>query len=245
MKKLLLYGFVLILCLAVSCKKDAQNKKVYLLQQQIIDYSSANNPVDTINYAYDDQNHIIKISEATGQSRGSFNVSYDAEGRVSVGRKVNNAGTVVSQYTFHYTADSILYYFTGIGEVPDTGVMTFNSKKQLIRIQTRHDGYRLFTYDAKGNIYTSVAYKQDGTNNLLDNNNYIYDDQKNPFSDMPPNNYFFMYIAGIDVSTLINNIKIKNGDTHSYTYNSDGFPVKGNIDIGSNVFPVSYNYILK
>jgi hypothetical protein len=245
MNKFLLYGFVLILCLAAGCKKSERIHKTYLLRQQIIDYRPANNPVDTITYTYDDHNRITMITEPTGQSKGNFSIAYREDGRVNIARKLTNSGAIVVEYDFFYTSNSQGYYFHTPTHSLDTSVFTFNDKNQVTRIQSQRAGYLAYTYDSRGNIATSAGTGADGSVGLFDNVTYNYDMQKNPFSQIPSNNYFFMYIADNDASTLINNIQFKNGDTYTYTYNSDGYPVKGTINIGSALIPIYFNYIVK
>jgi hypothetical protein len=245
MKKFLTYGFILVIYLAVSCKKESQNHKVYLLQQQIVDDRVEGNPLDTTTYAYDDQNRMISITAGTPPHRTNFTITYDSQGRVSIGRKFNNSGGLVIQYDFFYKADSTGYNFHGPIGLSDTAVFTFNEKKQVIRIQTRNAGYQLYAYDDTGNVITSDGFDNDGTNGLLDHTNYTYDHQKNPFSKTPPGNYFLMYIAYSDATTLINNVARKNADIYTYTYNADGFPVSVIADVGRAKVPIYYNYIVK
>jgi hypothetical protein len=245
MKKFLICGIGLILCIAVGCRKDARIQKTYLLRQQVIDYRPANHQVDTITYTYDDHNRITMISEPTGQNKGNFSMTYLEDGRVNVAKRLTNSGAVITEYDFFYTSDSQGYYFHGPNLPLDTAVFIFNAKNQVIKVQSKRTGYSSFTYDGQGNVATSVAAGSDNTNTIFDNVTYLYDNQKNPFSDIPPNNYCFMYLGDNEESTLINNIKFKNGDTYTYTYNSDGFPINGNIDIGSAVIPVTFSYIVK
>ena len=245
MKKILVYAFGLILLLTVGCRKSERIQKTYLLRQQIIDYRPANNQVDTITYTYDDKNRITMISEPTGQNKGNYSIAYGADGNISIARELSNSGAVIVEYDFFYTTNSKGYYFHSVSHPLDTAIFSFNDKNQAIRLQTRRAGYATYTYDSRGNVATSVGVGGDGVSPLFNNITYTYDTQKNPFSQTHPGNIFFMYVANSDVSTLINNIQFKNGDTYNYTYNSDGFPVKGNINIGSAVIPVTYSYIVK
>jgi hypothetical protein len=245
MRKFLVYGAGLILCLALGCQKGERIQKTYLLRQQIIDYRPATHPVDTITYTYDDHNRITMVTEPTEQTKGNYSISYDANGNIDVARKLSTTGATIIEYDFYYTPTAIGYYFHSADHPLDTAVFIFNDKNQVIRLQTKRAGYSAYTYDSRGNIATVVGVAANGTNNLNDGVTYTYDTQKNPFSEIPPGNYFFMYLADNDLSSLVNNIQFKNGDTYTYTYNSDGFPVKGNINIGSAVFPVTFNYIVK
>ncbi len=103
MKKLLLYVFGLIICLAAACKKDSQNKKVYLLSQEIVDDRADGAPLDTTNYSYDDQNHLTLITTGTAGNRISFTMSYNAAGLVDIARKLNSDGSIDKEYHFFYT----------------------------------------------------------------------------------------------------------------------------------------------
>jgi hypothetical protein len=244
MKKLMTYIFCVTLFIAAGCKKDVKTK-IYLLRQQIIDYRPANHQVDTISYTYDDHNRITMITEPTGQSKGNFSITYREDGRVNVARKLSDSGAVVVEYDFFYTPNSQGYYFKSPTHSLDTSVFTFNDKNQITRIQSRRAGYLAYTYDSRGNVATSVIVGADNSVKFFDNVTYAYDTQKNPFSQIPSGNYFFMYISDNDPSTLINNIQFKNGDTYTYTYNSDGYPVKGTINIGSALIPIYFNYIVK
>jgi hypothetical protein len=243
MKKFLVYGFGLILCLALGCQKGERIKKTYLLSQQIIDYRPANHLVDTITYTYDDKNRITMIAEPTAQNKGNFLITYDASGRVNTAKKITNSGAPVVEFQFFYTANSQGYYFQSPTHSLDTSVFIFNDQHQLTKIQSQHAGYLTYSYDNRGNITTSHTVGDDGV--VQEDITYTYDTQKNPFSQTPSGNYFFMYIADIDISTLINNISFKNGNTYTYTYNSDGYPVKCTIDLGYAQIPVYYNYIVK
>jgi hypothetical protein len=245
MKKFLVYSFGLILCLTFGCKKNDKNQKTYLLRQQIIDYRPANFPVDTITYTYDGHDRITMITDPTGQSKGNYSISYNADGNVNTARRLSDSGTLLFEYDYFYTPAAKGYYFYGTAHPRDTAVFTFNDKNQVTRVQSKRSGYSAYTYDSKGNVATVVGVQGNGSSGIYDNITYTYDTQKSPFSQIPPGNYLFMYIANNDASTFINNIQFKNGDTYTYTYNSDGFPVKGNINIGSAVIPVTFSYIVK
>ena len=232
-------------CFAVGCKKDQQNNKIYLLKQQIIDDRVEGHPLDTTTYTYNDQNRIISISDGTPPNRISFSFTYDSENRISIGRKYNSSGALIIEFDFYYNTGSSGYYFYGPTHAPDTAVFIFNAKKQITEIQTLHSGSQAFTYDSNGNITSSTGYQPDGSNNIFDESSFAYDNKKNPFSEMPAGNYYFMYIAYQDPSTLINNVVVKDADTYTYTYNSDGFPTKALVATGTATFPIYYNYIVK
>jgi hypothetical protein len=245
MKKLMLYVFVLMICLAAACKKDIQNKKIYLLKQEIVNEASQNSQPDTTTYTYDDNNRMKTIVTGTHPGQLSYTISYDGQGRVSMGKKFNNNGSLVIEYDFFYRADTIGYYSYGPNFAHDTTVLIFNDKKQMVRKQTKQSGYQVLTYDSRGNVSTLEYFNADGSNDLYNYVNYEYDAQKNTFADMAPNNYFFMYLAYDDESSLINNVVIKNADTYIYTYNSDGFPTKAQANVGRTTASISYNYIIK
>ena len=245
MKKTLLYVFGLIICLAMGCKKDNQNNKIYLLKTEIDDDRVQGGPLDTTTYTYDGQNRVTNIVEGSPPYRISFLITYDSEGRVDVARKMDTNGALLTEYDFYYKQDVTGYYFHAPNNFTDTAVFIFNGNNQVMRLQTQRSGYQLLTYDSRGNVASSVRYEADGSNTIYNNVNYVYDNQKNPFSQMAPNNLFFKYIVYPDPSTLINNITNEDGDTFTYTYNSDGFPTKVLIDIGQAVVPVYYNYIVK
>ncbi len=243
MKKFLIYGIGLILCMAAGCRKDVRIQKTYLLRQQIIDYRPAGHQVDTITYTYDDHNRITMIAEPTDQIKGNFLITYGADGRVNTARKLTDSGVSVVEFQFFYTPDSQGYYFQSPTHSLDTSVLIFNAQHQVTKIQSKRAGYLTYTYDSRGNIATSHTVGADGA--VQEDITYTYDTKKNPFSQIPSGNYFFMYIADIDISTLINNINFKNGDTYTYTYNSDGYPVKAIIDLGYAQIPIYFNYIIK
>jgi hypothetical protein len=245
MKKLLPYVLGLMICLAAGCKKDNQSKKIYLLKEEIIDEGSQSGLPDTTTYSYDDNNRMTTIVTGSHPDQLSYAISYDGQGRVSVGKKINNNGALVIEFDFFYRADTVGYYSYGPNFAHDTTVFIFNDKKQLVRKQTKHSGYQILTFDSRGNVSSSEYFNADGSNDLYNYTNYEYDSQKNPFVDMAPNNYFFMYLAYVDESSLINNVVIKNADTYTYTYNSDGFPVKAMADFGRTLASISYNYIIK
>lgn len=245
MRKVLIFGFVLILCAAMGCKKEKQ-AKIYLLAQQVVDDRAEGNPVDTTKYTYDGSNRIIAISDGSHPNQTSYTISYDEAGRVNVAKKFSNSGALIIEFDFYYTPQATGYYFHNAStSLSDTAVFVFNAQKQLTTIQTGHSGKQEFTYDSKGNIATSDAFGADGTNNLFDNISYAYDNRKNPFSQTAPNNYFFMYVAYTDPSTQINNIQVRDGSVYTYTYNADGFPVKAIVNTGTANITITYNYILK
>jgi hypothetical protein len=244
MRKFLICGFGLILCLAMGCKKDKQ-PKVYLLKQEVIDDRAEGNPLDTINYTYDNSNRITAIHSGSAPNRISYTIAYDDQGRVSTARKFSNSGALIIQFDFYYTTEATGYYFHGASlSLSDTAVFVFNAQKQLTTIQTGHSGKQVFTYDSKGNIATSDAFGADGTNNLFDNISYEYDNGKNPFSAMPGGNYFFMYVAYTDPSTFINNVQVKDADVYTYTYNADRYPTQATVNTGSATIKIYYNYTL-
>jgi hypothetical protein len=232
-------------CLAWACKKDYQNSRVYLLNQQIIDDRVEGKPLDTLTYTYDNHGRITNIVDGTPPRRISFVLTYDDAGRVSVAKKFNSSGALIIEFDFYYTAEATGYYFYGPSHSPsDTAVFIYNDKNQIAKIQTHHSGSQLFTYDNKGNIATSDAFGADGSNNLYDNISYAYDNRKNPFSETAPNNLFFMYVAYTDPSTFINNIQVRDGDTYTYTYNADGFPTKALVNTGTAIVTIYYNYLV-
>jgi YD repeat-containing protein len=241
MKKLLVYGLWLTLSLITACKKDKQPQNIYLLKQETIDGSVAYFPIDTINYTYDGKNQLTAIRISRQET---YAITYDNAGRVVTALRSNYNGPLIREYDFFYKADTIGFYSYGPSHPRDTSLFIFNDKHQAIRLQTLHKGYQLYTYDSRGNIATLDSYNADATNNLADHISYLYDSQRNPFSDLPPNNYYFMYVAYTDVSTLINNVLVKNADRYSYTYNADGFPVKGVGNFGYDA-PITFSYIIK
>lgn len=249
MKKLFIYSFAIITCFIMGCKKDQQNNKIYLLKQQVTDYQIIGGPLDTTVYTYDGQNRITSINDGTPPYRTlSVSLTYDNNNRISIARKYNNNGGLIVEFDFFYTPGGSGYSFYGPTHIPDTAFFTFNDKKQVIKIQSKHSGTQIFTYDNKGNISTSEGFAADGSTNLRDKVTYSYDDKKNPFSQTPPNNYFFMFIAFIDnkdVSSLVNNVIVRNADIYTYTYNSLGFPIKGLATSATTSIPIYYNYIVK
>jgi hypothetical protein len=246
MKKLLLYVFLLMICLAAGCKKDNQNKKkVYLLSQEIVDDRADGAPIDTTNYSYDDQNHLTLITTGAASNRIRYTMSYNAAGLVDIARKVNSDGSIDKEYRFFYTP-SIGYVINIQSKKPDTASITFNSNNQVTQIKTLRSGYSTFAYDARGNISILTNYNTDGSNDVYDDKYYTYDTEKNYFSGIAPNNYFLMFVLFPDASTLINNAITINADVYSYTYNADGFPVKAMAKITNHsITPIYYNYILK
>lgn len=233
-----------MLCLAAACKKDNQNKKIHLISQQIIDDRADGAPIDTTNYVYDDQNHLTLIRSGT-PGNPSYSMSYDVAGRVEAGKKLNSDGSIAKEYDFFYTP-SVGFILKVPSKKNDTAFFTFNAKKQVTLIQTIHGGYSTYTYDDQGNISALKNYEADGSNDLTNETFYTYDSQKNYFSQIPPNNYFLMYLLYPDADALINNIITKNADTYTYTYDSDGFPIKATAKIvGHALTPIYYNYIVK
>lgn len=248
MRKIAVYSVALLVCLIAGCKKDKPENKIYLLKEQLTDYRSIGGPIDTVAYTYDDQNRIININDGQPPRRSlSVSISYDNSNRISTARKYNNDGGLIIEYDFFYTPAATGYYFYN-SNIADTANFTFNEKRQVIKIQSKHSGSEEYTYDSKGNIIVSEAFRGDGSNTLNDKVSYVYDDKKNPFSQTLPNNYFFMFIAFIDnhdVSSLVNNVVVRNADTYNYTYNSIGFPISGVAHTGTATIPIRYNYLVK
>ena len=122
----------------------------------------------------------------------------------------------------------------------------------IVLISTSHPDYALVLINNRDVSLMPVALawkkQKERENNLtstLTTNSQAYDDKKNPFSQTPPNNYYFMYVGFKDPSTHINNAVVKNADTYNYTYNAAGFPTKAIVDNGTATFPIYYNYIVK
>jgi hypothetical protein len=249
MKKSLLYGFVLMVCMVAGCKKDNPNNKTYLVKQQITDASAEGVPLDTANYTYDDKNRITKITDGTHPNMVTFTMVYDSQNRVTTASKYADNGNLIIEFDFFYNTGSSGYIFHG-SSLADTAYFTFNSKNQVTLINTKHSGSQQFTYDSKGNVATTTAVNADGSIDLGDETSFAYDNEKNPFSDIPANNYFFMYIVKIgNPSTLINNVVVRDADTYTYNYNSAGFPTSASIATLTATSAVTlyiyYNYIVK
>ena len=245
MNKLLLGILGLMTCLAVSCKKGEPLQRVYLLKQQIIDDSPDGVPIDTTNYFYDDQNHLIRINEGLPESKIYFTMSYDAQGRINIARKFSSGGSLVKEYSFFY-APSVGYFFHNSAGVTDTVNFTFDAANRVTEIATSHGGYETYTYDNRGNVASLKNYTADGSIDLYDEAFYTYDSKNSFFSQIPPDNYFLMFELNPDANTLINNVATKNADSYTYTYNSDGFPVSAiAILVGRKPATIYYNYIVK
>lgn len=249
MKKLMIFGAALALCLAAACKKDnKKTTKTYLVKQQIIDNQVNGIPPDTANYTYDDQNRPTSISDFSGKNKVTFNLTYDSQNRVSTAKKFNYTGGMIIEYDFFYDGSNAGYYFYGPSHVADTAAFVFNDKHQVTEIDSRHSGKTSFTYDSKGNLGTTQGYNSDGSYNFSDENAYSYDSMKNPFSQMSPaGNLFIQYILFIgDPSTLINNVASKNGQPFDYTYNPDGYPLSAVITwYDYTQTKMYYSYIIK
>ncbi len=246
MRKFVVYGFGLMICLAAGCKKDHQNSKVYLLRQQITDDREDGAPIDTTNYTYDGQNRLTLVTDGTGSNKRTFTVAYDSQNRVSTARKLDGSGNLVVQYDFIYKGDTVGYHFFGPPSESDTSYFTFNSKHQVTQLTSNHSGYETYEYDNKGNVALTESYGSDGSNGLADAGAYQYDNMKNPFSGTSPNNFFLMYIVLVDnPSTLINNATDKNGFPTTYTYNQDGFPISGITNTYYTQIYFYYNYTVK
>src|SRR5579863_1222903 len=210
MKKLLVCGYVLAICVAAGCKKDYQNSKIYLLKQQITDDREDGLPLDTATYNYDDHYRVITITDGTAPNRITFTLDYDSQNRVTSGKRYGNNGNLQIQYDFFYRGDTTGYIFHG-GSLADTAYFTFNSQSQVTQITSKHSGYETFEYDTRGNVSATQGYKNDGSFNLNDQGGYTYDNMKNPFSQTAHKNLFLEYIVFVDnPSTLINNIADKN-----------------------------------
>lgn len=245
MKKILAYSLAMLLCLAAGCKKDHQNTAVYLLKKKIVDDRVEGKPMDTTTYSYDEQNRVTLIATGILNSRVNLVFQYDNDSRISIARKYSSSGALIIEFDFYYTPEASGYYFYGPTHQPDTATFIYDDKNRISQIQTLHSGSQEFTYDSKGNINSSEGFAVDGSNDLYDKISYAYDDKKNPFSQTPPNNFYFMYVAFKDPSTHINNVVVKNADIYNYTYNNAGFPLRAMVDNGTAVFPIYYQYMVK
>ena len=242
MKKLLFGVLVLMVFMILSCKKGDRIQKTYLISQLIIDDRADGNTIDTTSFYYDNQKHLILVKTLSGQH---FSITYDAAGRVDIAKTISASGTVTKQFNFFYTP-AVGFYESALGKQNDTGYFSFNDKHQVTEIRTLHAGYSLFKYDERGNVANSQYYAANGTTDLHDQSFYTYDNQKSYFSEVAPNNYYLMYILYSDASTLINNAVTRNADSYTYTYNSEGFPVKAIAKVvGHQLTPFYYNYIVK
>lgn len=242
MKKLLFGVLVLMVFMILSCKKGDRIQKTYLISQLIIDDRADGNTIDTTSFYYDNQKHLILVKTLSGQH---FSITYDAAGRVDIAKTISASGTVTKQFNFFYTP-AVGFYESALGKQNDTGYFSFNDKHQVTEIRTLHAGYSLFKYDERGNVANSQYYAANGTTDLHDQSFYTYDNQKSYFSEVAPNNYYLMYILYSDASTLINNAVTRNADSYTYTYNSEGFPVKAIAKVvGHQLTPIYYNYIVK
>src|SRR5947209_1250428 len=110
MRKFLIYSLGLILCVAMSCKKDKQ-PKVHLLTQQIVDDRAEEHPLDTTSYTYDDNNRITAINGGPHSNKTSYTMSYDDAGRVKVAKKFSNSGALIIEFDFYYSPQATGYYF--------------------------------------------------------------------------------------------------------------------------------------
>src|SRR6266700_3021047 len=106
MKKSLIYGFVLLMYLAVGCKKNQQDNRVYLLRQEIIDTRIEGIPADTATYTYDDNNRITTIIDGVPPHKVHFAFMYDNDNRISIARKYNSSGGLIIEFDFYYTTNS-------------------------------------------------------------------------------------------------------------------------------------------
>ena len=242
MKKLLFGVLGLMVFIALSCKKGERIQKIYLLSEQIIDASADGLGIDTTRYFYDNQNRLTLVRNGDGHY---FPITYDAANRVNVAKTINPGGALAKEFDFFYTPS--IGFITKIPlKEPDTAYLTFDGKHEVTEIRTLHAGYSTFTYDERGNVASLKNYKPDGSLDLYDENFYSYDHMKSYFSDVPPNNYFLMYLLYPDANAAINNVVTKNADVYTYTYNSAGYPIKATAKVvGRSLTPIYYNYIVK
>ncbi len=248
MKKVLIFNLLLFACLALSCKKDYQNSKVYLLSQQITDDREDGYPLDTTNYTYDALNRISGITDGTKPNQIRYAIEYDDQNRVTVARKFDSYNRLIIQFDFFYRGDVVGYYFHGPQptDIADTAYFTFNNKHQLTQITTAHSGIQTFGYDTQGNVSSTQSIHSDGSNSVDNQISFAYDNRRNPFSATSANNYFFMYVVKIgNPSTLIHNVIVRNADHFTYAYNNDGFPVKTTIKTYLTNIYIDYNYITR
>jgi len=242
MKKLLPGVLVLMILMAISCKKGERIQKVYLLSEQIIDASADGLGTDTTRYFYDNQNRLTLVKNGDGHY---FPITYDAAGRVNVAKTIKSDGSIAKEFDFFYQPTT--GFITKVpSKGPDTAYLVFDDKHEVTEIRTRHAGYSTFTYDERGNVASLKNYKTDGSLDLYDEAFYTYDNMKSYFSAVPPNNYFLMYLLYPDASSLINNVVTKNADVYTYTYNKEGYPVSATAKVvGRSLTPIYYNYIVK
>lgn len=247
-KSVFICGLLIALCIVAGCKKDYQNNKIYLLSQQITDDREDGYPIDTANYTYDAKNRITGITDGTLPDLIRFAIDYDDKNRVTIARKFDGSGNLIIEFDFFYKGDTIGYYFHGPAatHIADTAYFSFNAKRQLTQIATKHSGSQTFGYDSNGNLSTTQAIANDGSYTIDRQTSFDYDNQRNPFSESSANNYFFMYVVRIgNPSTLIHNVVERDADTFTYIYNAEGFPLKATIKTYLTTIYVTYNYITR
>jgi hypothetical protein len=244
-KKVLHYSFVLAICLFAGCKKESQKSKTYLLTREITDNREGGGRLDTTNFSYDDHNRIITISDGVGSGKANYTIAYDDQNRVTTAKKLDKNYNLIVQYDFFY-GDAVGYYFYGPTHVRDTATLVFNSKHEVIRLDTKHSGYETYDYDNLGNIVLAQPYDNKGNNNLSDDDEYQYDNKKNPLSQTPAANYYLMFVYYIYTpTTLLNNVNDQNGYKYTYTYNADGFPTSASINYFYYKTYITYQYQVK
>ncbi|MDO3627982.1 hypothetical protein [Mucilaginibacter sp. BT774] len=242
MKRLLFGVLGLMTFIIYSCKKGEPLHKTYLLSELIVDDRADGNQIDTTSFFYDNRNHLTLVKTNGGQH---FSITYDEAGRVNTAKTINNNGATVKEFDFFY-APVVGFYEKAAGKKDDTAYFSFDNKHEVTEIRTLHAGFSKFEYDGRGNVANLENYKADSTSDLQDKIFYNYDNQKSYFSNVAPNNYYLMYILYSDASTLINNAITRNADVYTYTYNSEGFPVKAIAKVvGHQLTPIYYNYIVK
>ena len=203
-----------------------------------------------------DDNGKIKLLETVTEPYGQYHkYEYDSQNRITQYSKYNSSGELLETRTLTYSGNDLvtvvfnsatLYEFTKSGnKITSYGPQTWdlNSNGQLVKYAMKLGGNsQLIDYlYQNGNIvkYTySYTYEEGGTFDVIDE--YKYDDKKSPMHNCTTPQWYLIY-SFMEISTKNNMTERKwsvdsgtGVETHTYEYDSDGYPTKCTTTNSSN-----------
>jgi YD repeat-containing protein len=203
--------------------------------------SSYNGIVSTYTYT---NNKVATISRRDGFGTTTDTYAYDAQGRIN---SITNTGGYTT-YTQTLTYDSKGRLIEIISS--DKVAFTYNSYDQMVRRDyylnssyNTPDSYSTYTYPSTNTKNYSTEKKYYGSTNesLKVTITYVYDTKQNPGALLFPtypqttNNVTqetFQYVGNSTPRV----------DTHTYTYNINGFPLTVTENIGGTINTGTYTY---
>ncbi|WP_299312824.1 DUF6443 domain-containing protein [uncultured Aquimarina sp.] len=184
-----------------------------------------------VDYTYNVRGWLKEINDVDniGNDLFSFKINYNQlEGRYDVSTLYNgNISQTIWKTANDNTKRSYAYEYDALNRIKDS-YLRFN--ESLTEAFRRSYDVRDIEYDKNGNIATLIRYDQTGTDNVMDNLTYVYDDgnKLNKVTDSGNKNEGFIDGNNTDNDYLYddngNMIKDNNKEISSITYNHLNLP---------------------